>query len=98
MASSMSRTESNGRLKRPIAPPWPKWVSAVNQMAISIRDDRGAARPHKTRDGTRDLGAAAYRGLDRVGEIVVAVADQPQIDQRQLACEGLAGDAIVEHR
>src|SRR5215813_2705441 len=35
MASSIWSTEANGRLKRPSAPPWPKWVSAVNQIVTN---------------------------------------------------------------
>src|SRR2546421_11416709 len=31
----MPATDSNGRLKRPMAPPCPKWVSAVNQTVTA---------------------------------------------------------------
>ena len=47
-------------------------------------------------NGGSDLLAALERWLDRIGVVLVAVADQSKVEQRHAACERFADDQVVE--
>jgi hypothetical protein len=58
---------------------------------------RNRARRHVD-DRRGDLVAADRRGLDRIGEVLVVVADEARSMHGQAARESLAEDAVVEER
>jgi hypothetical protein len=76
--------------------------SLARAAAVAGVNDGAALREgvlgHDLRDLGRDLVPALHGRLDRVGEVGVLVADQAQVDERQAAREGFAGDDVVEQR
>src|SRR4051794_37391514 len=58
--------------------------------------DSGIMPPGELPDGSSDLAAAADRWTRRSGEVLVLVADEPQVDHRQAPAESLPGDDVVE--
>src|SRR5215217_2734549 len=69
------------------------WVAACAAES-SARDDDGSLCPdvaHPVANCSRDFAATLHRRLDWIGEVLVIVADHPQIDQRDIAGERFAG-------
>ena len=68
-AASMAATEGKGRRNRPSAPPWPKWVSAVNQTAM--------AQPCRSCSRRRGSSSAKLQGRWRMSSWKRRISSQP---------------------
>ena len=73
-------------------------LGRVFEPGENLRRLRTALVRDQSGDGRRDLCAAANGRLDRVSKVLIAIADQAQIDERQAAREDFAGDAVIEDR
>ena len=62
-------------------------LGRIFEPGENLRRLRAALARDQSGDGRRDLCPAANGRLDRVSEVLIAIADQAQVDERQAARE-----------